>query len=156
MEKLRLLTLLYSFAKSNDSISKVTITSVRVGITWSISFFIARNADSIVFGSVCPVIPVGPVSPVGPVLPVDPVTPGGYIGGSVGPIEPGFNAAEDKNLSNIIHLWKIRVTNSKGNDRAKRNGQAIVYVEFNKIVILKRLLPQFLMWVVKWLPLFVV
>ncbi|GLV64812.1 hypothetical protein Bmyc01_34820 [Bacillus mycoides] len=39
---------------------------------------------------------LGPVGPVGNWK--------GCIGGNVGPIEPGFNAADDKNSSNIIHL----------------------------------------------------
>ena len=78
--------------------------------------------------------------PIGPVAPVEPVGPVGNWKGSpgekVGPIKSGFYVAEDKNSSNIIHLWKIRITNSKCNDRVKRNGQAVVFYKFNKIVIL--------------------
>ena len=46
-----------------------------------------------------------------------------------------FDVAEDKDSSNIMHLWKIRITNSKCNDRAKWNGQLIVFFKLNIIVI---------------------
>lgn len=51
------------------------------------------------------VLPIGPVTPVAPVEPVGPVgNCKGGTGGRVGPIKPVFNAAENKNSSNIIYL----------------------------------------------------